>query len=173
MSLPDTFASCHSAQRIVMHVECAAYHERFYRERADDYGPRIRSAIEMGLIMPASKYIQAQRLRRQFRDDMVDMVRQVDVVMTPATVSPAPKDLNTTGDAAFQVPWTSSGLPTVVVPSGLSELGLPMPSSSALCPTRKASCWAQPNGASKRWECPYVRPGMIRLQKRRVHWHPT
>ena len=87
----------------------------------------------MGLIMPASKYLQAQRLRRQFRDDMVDMVRQVDVVMTPATVSPAPKDLNTTGDAAFQVPWTSSGLPTVVVPSGLSELGLPM-----AAPVRKA-----------------------------------
>ena len=126
LSLLDTFASCHGAQRIVMHVECAAFHERFYRERADEYGPRIRSAIEMGLIMPASKYLQAQRLRRQFREDMVDMVRQVDVVMTPATVSPAPKDLNTTGDAAFQVPWTSSGLPTVVVPSGLSELGLPM-----------------------------------------------
>ena len=126
LPLPDTFASCHSAQRIVMHVECAAFHERFYRERADDYGPRIRSAIEMGLIIPASKYLQAQRLRRQLRQDMVDMTRQVDVVMTPATVSPAPRDLNTTGDAAFQVPWTSSGLPTIVVPSGLSEQGLPM-----------------------------------------------
>ena len=126
LPLPDTFASCHSAQRIVMHVECAAFHERSYRERADDYGPRIRSAIEMGIIIPASKYLQAQRLRRQLRQDMVEMTRQVDVVMTPATVSPAPKDLNTTGDAAFQVPWTSSGLPTVVVPSGLSEQGLPM-----------------------------------------------
>jgi aspartyl-tRNA(Asn)/glutamyl-tRNA(Gln) amidotransferase subunit A len=126
LGLPASFATAHSAQRIVMNVECAAFHEQFYQHRADDYGPQIRANIEMGLLVPAAKYLQAQRLRRQFRRDMVDMVRQVDVVMTPATLSPAPKDLNTTGDASFQSPWTSSGLPTVVVPSGLSELGLPM-----------------------------------------------
>ena len=126
IGLPPSFASCHSAQRIVMNTEAAAFHEQFFKERADDYGPRIRSNIEMGLLVPASTYLKAQRLRRQLRHDMTEMARQVDVVMTPATVSPAPKDLNTTGDASFQVPWTSSGLPSVVVPSGLSELGLPM-----------------------------------------------
>jgi aspartyl-tRNA(Asn)/glutamyl-tRNA(Gln) amidotransferase subunit A len=126
LGLPPSFASCHSAQRIVMNTEAAAFHAQFHKEQADDYGPRIRSSIEAGLLIPASKYLQAQRLRRQLRHDMTELARRVDVVMTPATVSPAPKDLNTTGDAAFQVPWTSSGLPTVVVPSGLSELGLPM-----------------------------------------------
>ena len=109
-----------------MNVECAAFHERFFKDRADDYGPKIRANIEMGMLVPAAKYLQAQRLRRQFRRDMVETVGQVDVVMTPATLSPAPKDLNTTGDASFQSTWTSSGLPTVVVPSGLSELGLPI-----------------------------------------------
>ena len=57
---------------------------------------------------------------------MVRLVGQVDAVITPTTPSPAPKDRNTTGDASFQVPWTSSGLPTVTIPSGLSEGGLPM-----------------------------------------------
>jgi aspartyl-tRNA(Asn)/glutamyl-tRNA(Gln) amidotransferase subunit A len=126
LGLPASFATAHSAQRIVMNVECAAFHEQFFKDRADDYGPKIRANIEMGMLVPAAKYLQAQRLRRQFRRDMVDTVGRVDVVMTPATLSPAPKDLNTTGDASFQSPWTSSGLPTVVVPSGLSELGLPM-----------------------------------------------
>jgi len=50
----------------------------------------------------------------------------VDVVLTPATPAPAPEDLSTTGDAAFQVPWTTAGLPTVVGPSGMSESGLPL-----------------------------------------------
>ena len=126
LGLPASFATAHSAQRIVMNVECAAFHEQFFKDRADDYGPKIRANIEMGMLVPAAKYLQAQRLRRQFRRDMVATVGRVDVVMTPATLSPAPKDLNTTGDASFQSPWTSSGLPTVVVPSGLSELGLPM-----------------------------------------------
>ena len=124
--LPDSFARVHSFQRIVMNVDCAAFHEANHRIRADDYGPRIRAGMEMGMLIPTATYLKAQRLRRQFRADMEEMVSKVDVVMTPATPSPAPRDLNTTGDAAFQVPWTAAGLPTVVVPTGLSELGMPM-----------------------------------------------
>ena len=126
LGLPPGFATAHSSQRTVMNVECAAFHEQFYRSQADDYGPRVRTNIEMGMLISATRYLQAQRLRRQFRQEMTEMAATVDVVMTPATISPAPKDLNTTGDAAFQVPWTSSGLPSVVVPSGLSESGLPV-----------------------------------------------
>ena len=126
LPLPESFAQVHSFQRIVMNVDCAGFHEANHRIRAADYGPRIRAGIEMGLIIPPATYLKAQRLRRQFRADMGEMAARVDVVMTPATPAPAPKDLNTTGDAAFQVPWTAAGLPTVTVPTGLSDLGMPM-----------------------------------------------
>ncbi len=126
LPLPASFAQVHSFQRIVMNVECAAFHQANHRVRAADYGPRIRAGMEMGMIMPAIAYQKAQRLRRKFRADMSEMAAKVDVVMTPATPAPAPRDLNTTGDAAFQVPWTAAGLPTVVVSTGLSELGMPM-----------------------------------------------
>ena len=126
IGLPDSFARVHSFQRVVMNVDCAAFHEANHRLRADDYGPRIRAGMEMGMLIPTATYLKAQRLRRQFRADMNEMASKVDVVLTPATPAPAPKDLNTTGDAAFQVPWTAAGLPTVVVPTGLSELGMPM-----------------------------------------------
>ena len=126
LSLPASFARVHSLQRIVMNVDCAAFHEANHRLRAADYGPRIRAGMEMGMIIPTATYLKAQRLRRQFRADLEELASRVDVVMTPATPAPAPRDLNTTGDAAFQVPWTAAGLPTVVVPTGLSELGMPM-----------------------------------------------
>ena len=126
LPLPDSFARVHSFQRIVMNVECAAFHQANHRIRAADYGPRIRGGMEMGMIIPTATYMKAQRLRRQFRADMSEMAAKVDVVMTPATPAPAPRDLNTTGDAAFQQPWTAAGLPTVVVSTGLSELGMPM-----------------------------------------------
>ncbi len=126
LPLPDSFAQAHSLQRIVMNVECAGFHEANHRARAADYGPRIRAGMEMGMIIPTAAYLKAQRLRRQFRADMSELAGKVDVVMTPATPAPAPRDLNTTGDAAFQVPWTAAGLPTAVVPTGLSELGMPM-----------------------------------------------
>lgn len=126
LALPRSFATAHACQRVIMNVECAAFHEETFRERADEYGPRIRSGIEMGMLIPGVDYLNAQRLRRVFRRDMTQMLAGFDVALTPAIPAPAPRDLSTTGDAAFQSPWTSSGLPTVVVPSGLSLDGLPL-----------------------------------------------
>ena len=126
IGLPASFGTVHSCQRIVASVEAAAYHEQFFQTRADEYGPRLRESIEMGMLIPGVRYIQAQRLRRQFRQDMIEMAKRVDVILTPATPAPAPKDLSTTGDPVFQTPWTTCGLPTITVPSGLSESGLPL-----------------------------------------------
>ena len=131
-----------------MNVECAAFHEEFYRDRADEYGPRVRSGIEMGLLVSGVDYLKAQRLRRVFRQEMTGMLDGYDVVLTPATPAPAPRDLNTTGDAAFQSPWTSSGLPSIVIPSGLSQDGLPLGIQLAAAPWREgallgAAQWAQ------------------------------
>ena len=126
IGLPESFATAHDCQRIVSNVECAAFHEQWYRERADDYGAKLRANIEMGMLIPGIRYVQAQRLRRQFRRDMSDMVKQVDAVMTPSAPSPAPMGLESTGDPAFQQPWTSSGLPSIAIPSGLNGAGLPL-----------------------------------------------
>ena len=126
LELPPSFATAPDVQRIIMNVECAAFHEKFFRHRADEYGPRLRANIEMGLLIPSVTYLQAQRLRREFRRDLTALAEQVDALLMPATPAPAPKDLTTTGDAAFQAPWTSAGLPTVVIPSGISESGLPL-----------------------------------------------
>ena len=54
------------------------------------------------------------------------MANRVDALLTPSTHTPAPRDLTTTGDPIFQSPWTSAGMPTVTIPSGLSHLGLPL-----------------------------------------------
>ena len=124
--LPASFATAAESQRIVMNVECAAFHEEWFRHRADEYGPRLRANIEMGLLIPAVTYLQAQRLRRQFRRDLTRLAEGMDALLTPATPAPAPRDLTTTGDAAFQAPWTSAGLPTIVIPSGLAGDGLPL-----------------------------------------------
>ena len=124
--LPASFAYAHACQRIVSSIEAAAVHEEHFRTRADEYGPRIRNSIEMGMLVPAVSYLQAQRLRREFQQDMIAALSSVDAALLPSAPAPAPRDLNTTGDAVFQVPWTSSGLPSVSIPSGLSSDGLPL-----------------------------------------------
>jgi Asp-tRNA(Asn)/Glu-tRNA(Gln) amidotransferase A subunit family amidase len=54
------------------------------------------------------------------------MFNEVDVLLTPATPAPAPRDLSTTGDAKFQSPWTSAGVPALALPSGRSKDGMPV-----------------------------------------------
>jgi aspartyl-tRNA(Asn)/glutamyl-tRNA(Gln) amidotransferase subunit A len=49
----------------------------------------------------------------------------VDALLTPATTGPAP-DAATTGDPAFNSPWSYTGLPTVSFPAGWSADGLPL-----------------------------------------------
>jgi aspartyl-tRNA(Asn)/glutamyl-tRNA(Gln) amidotransferase subunit A len=126
VGLPESFATCHAVQRIIMNTECAAFHEELFREHADDYSSRLRSSIEAGMLTPAVRYLQAQRMRRRLSREMNALAGRFDALLMPSTPTPAPRDLSTTGDPLFQSPWTSAGLPTVTIPSGLSQSGLPM-----------------------------------------------
>jgi Asp-tRNA(Asn)/Glu-tRNA(Gln) amidotransferase A subunit family amidase len=126
VGLPESFATCHAVQRIIMNTECAAFHEELFREHADDYSSRLRSSIEAGMLTPAVRYLQAQRMRRRLSREMNALAGRFDALLMPSTPTPAPRDLSTTGDPLFQSPWTSAGLPTVTIPSGLSASGLPM-----------------------------------------------
>ena len=136
---PPSFASAHTVQWVVNNAETAAYHEENFRTRADEYSEILRQRIEVGILTPAVSYIQAQRLRRVFRREMEELARGWDILLTPTTPTPAPRDLSTTGDPVFQSPWTSCGLPTITIPSGISpSTGLPLGTQLAAPPFEEA-----------------------------------
>ena len=126
VTLPTNFDTLLAAHRIVMTVELATVHEADFGTRPDDFGPGVRAFIEAGVLTPAVDYVQAQRVRRRFRRDVEAAMEGVDVLLTPSTPTPAPKDLSSTGDPMFQTPWTTAGVPAITLPSGLSESGLPL-----------------------------------------------
>ena len=120
------FEALLAAQRVVMTVEAASVHEADFAARPDDYGPKVRGLIEAGLLTPALAYVKAQRVRHRFRVAMEAVASRYDVLATPSTAAPAPRDLNSTGDPVFQTPWTTGGFPAITLPTGLSKLGLPL-----------------------------------------------
>jgi aspartyl-tRNA(Asn)/glutamyl-tRNA(Gln) amidotransferase subunit A len=126
VKLPDSFRAVLSAHRIIMHVEAAAVHAELFRKHADLYRPKLRATIETGTLIPAVNYMQAQRLRRQFRQDMTQLLQRVDFLLAPAATGPAPQGLTSTGDPSFNSPASFSGLPAITMPSGLSAAGLPL-----------------------------------------------
>lgn len=160
IGLPESFGSAHDCQRVVSAVESAAVHEENFAQRPDDYGPRIRASIEAGTQTPAARYARAMRMRGGFRADMAEALRGVDVALTPATPEPSPRDLSTTGAPAFQSPWTLAGLPAIVIPSGMSESGLPMGIQLAALPFREgrllaAARWCEDALRSGLWPPAY------------------
>ena len=82
--------------------------------------------IEEGLLLPAAAYVKAKKHQNIFRRDIQCAFRDVDVIVTPATPAPAPRGLESTGDPLFNSPWSYAGLPTVIIPVGLSADGLPV-----------------------------------------------
>ena len=126
VSVPTDFDTLQAAHRVVMTVETTAVHQSDFSARSDDYAPAVRGVIEAGMLTPAVTYVQAQRIRQRFRRDMEETIRGFDILLMSTTDSPAPRDLSTTGNFMYQSPWTSCGFPTISLPSGLSESGLPL-----------------------------------------------
>ena len=124
--LPASFKSASDDQLTIMMVEAASFHQPTLEKRADEYGPMLRDLLRDGLQVDAVTYSRALERRLKFQADAHALSQQADVLLTPSTPTPAPADLTDTGSAVFQGPWTSCGLPTITIPSGLSSTGLPL-----------------------------------------------
>jgi len=123
--LPPTFRAVYSGAYLVTRSDTASIHAERFAVKADLYRPAIRSAIEMGMLIPGDLYVRALRIRRQFRREMAPLLDRYDVLLTPTTPAPAPEGM-ATGDPRFQVPWSFSGLPSITLPCGLTTTGLPL-----------------------------------------------
>jgi aspartyl-tRNA(Asn)/glutamyl-tRNA(Gln) amidotransferase subunit A len=126
LKLPECFRVVHAAHRMIMFSEAATIHEAKFREKSDAYRQQMQSEIMGGLLIPASIYLRAQRIRAKFRADMTRLIADLDAIVTPSALTPALKGLSSTGDAAFNAPWSLIGFPTVTIPSGLTGDGLPL-----------------------------------------------
>jgi aspartyl-tRNA(Asn)/glutamyl-tRNA(Gln) amidotransferase subunit A len=122
---PD-FARVIRSHRIVMAVEAAKFHAERLRRFPNEYGPKIRELLEEGLGCPVAEYEQCKTYQVSLREVLQShYFGESEALLTPATTSPAP-DAATTGDPAFNSPWSYTGFPTVSIPAGRSEDGLPI-----------------------------------------------
>jgi aspartyl-tRNA(Asn)/glutamyl-tRNA(Gln) amidotransferase subunit A len=114
--------------RTIMSSECAAGHQdRFALERRN-YAPRISALIEEGLATSAPAYLRARYNRTRRRLDLDALLTgslDCSALVMPATIGPAP-DVGSTGDPAFNSPWSYLGRPAVSLPIALDPDGLPL-----------------------------------------------
>ena len=129
VQIPSLHAT-HSFLLILM-AEAFAYHERDIRQHPELYGDVLRERILTGALVTAAEYTQAQRIRAQICRETADVLREVDVLMTPTTLKPAtPFTLAQDPEFGFpksnMPPFNLTGLPTLALPCGFSSSGLPL-----------------------------------------------
>jgi aspartyl-tRNA(Asn)/glutamyl-tRNA(Gln) amidotransferase subunit A len=125
VALPAAFGPILSHHRTVMAVESAAFHGERLRRHPEDYLPEIRKLLEEGLSCSAAEYARCKEHQQQLKNEMKACFEGIDAILAPATTEPAP-DIRSTGNPAFNSPWSYTGLPVVSIPSGQDEDGMPL-----------------------------------------------
>jgi aspartyl-tRNA(Asn)/glutamyl-tRNA(Gln) amidotransferase subunit A len=106
--------------------------------RSAGFGAEVKRRILIGTYVLSAGYydayyIKAQKVRTLIRRDFDEAFRDIDIVLTPATPSPAFTLGEKSGDPLemylndiFTVTVNMAGLPGMAVPAGTSQSGLPL-----------------------------------------------
>jgi aspartyl-tRNA(Asn)/glutamyl-tRNA(Gln) amidotransferase subunit A len=105
--------------------------------RAEGFGREVQRRVMIGTYVLSAGYydayyVRAQKVRTLIKQDFDKAWEKVDVVLTPATPSPAfaPGEITDPVQMylndVFTVTVNMAGLPGISVPGGLSEAGLPL-----------------------------------------------
>ena len=134
--VPDMEA-VNTVARLILLSEASAVYETQLENRAR-FGADVRILLDQGLLIPATDYINAQRLRRKIRGDFAKLWSEVDVMITPTTPNTAPRIGEMTvrlggRDEDVRLATTRLvrgfnllGYPALSIPCGLSSSGLPI-----------------------------------------------
>lgn len=136
-SVPD-MALINTLGQIVMAVEASTIHQHWLQDRRDDYADVVRSRIEPGLLIPATRYCEALSLRARVLKDYIDTTfAGADMVHLPAISIPVPTIAETTTDDPQSVGTRLNalthctrginylGLPAISVPAGQTDNDMP------------------------------------------------
>ena len=126
LSLPPTFGKAVAALRTIMRVELGAVHTELHAEHREAYGANLRGLVESGLLISATDYIRARRLRRLYQLEMQRLFSRCDVILSPGARGTALLGLSSTGDPTISAPWTLADFPTLSLPIGLGPGHLPI-----------------------------------------------
>jgi AtzE family amidohydrolase len=89
VEIPEA-ARARAAAFVITAAEGAELHLADLKTRAGDFDPATRDRFLAGALVPAAWVIRAQRFRRWYRQQVLALFREIDILLAPATPCPAP-----------------------------------------------------------------------------------
>jgi aspartyl-tRNA(Asn)/glutamyl-tRNA(Gln) amidotransferase subunit A len=133
IEIPEA-ARARAAAYVITTCEGASLHLDRLRKRPNDFDPAVRDRLIAGAMIPAPMVDRAQKFRRWYRGQVLELFKSVDVILAPATPCVAPKLGQTTfvldgvelpvraNVGIHTQPISFIGLPVVAVPVPLEPL---------------------------------------------------
>ena len=122
--------------RAILAVEAASIHHDWVRSRLDEYDHNVQIDFLTGSVIPAQLYYKAQRLRELIRQQVFEVLQEVDVLVLPSSSEPAPlipkePGLNSKEEAQQRMSGRRSltgvfnlaSVPAISVPCGFVSVG--------------------------------------------------
>jgi aspartyl-tRNA(Asn)/glutamyl-tRNA(Gln) amidotransferase subunit A len=116
---------------LIMMCEAYAIHEANLKTRFTDFGEIFRDRMALAGLWTAADYVQAVRRRRELVDELDRAMANLDLVMTAAAPTEAPKIDEVPKFAIMErpsltMPFNVTGSPAMSVCCGYTDAGLPL-----------------------------------------------
>ena len=108
--------------------EFADVHERWAGTYGHLYESQSRELLERGRRVTDAELDEARAGRAELRarvERLIEAERAV-CILSPSSMTAAPRGIDATGSPILNLPWTHAGLPTITLPAGLNGAGLPL-----------------------------------------------
>lgn len=126
IELPPSFVQLVEAQTLIFAAEAARGLAREWREQPQLLSPALSALLEQGRRHTPAMEQAAHQLAHQCGAELAELLRRVDVLLTPSSLGEAPAGLERTGDPLFNRIWTMLHVPCVSYPIGRGPQGLPL-----------------------------------------------
>jgi aspartyl-tRNA(Asn)/glutamyl-tRNA(Gln) amidotransferase subunit A len=126
VELPAPFKELPAAGQVLLEAGAAAAHKARFGAHADEYGPMIRGIVLAGQARSPAEVRDAEAVRLAAREAIGPFLAAHDALVSPVAPSSAPTLAEGTGDGSLCAPWTTIGVPSISLPTGVDRAGLPL-----------------------------------------------